>query len=721
MRLAFDIETDGLLDELTTIHSIVAVDVKTGRGWSATDHPGYTSPNGYEVISIDECLRLLLEAEEIVGHNIIAFDIPAIQKVKPWFMPRREQVRDTLIDSRLIWPEIRENHFAFRNKRQVKVNRRADQVLKEREQSNEEMVAAYEAETEDFNSRYDEWKKAAKSNGMKLKDYAVVASPPIKPEKPDLLETDHKKIAKEIWDTAYFPGRLIGSHSLEAWGWVLGEWKGDYSSDMKAKGLDPWSEWNVPMQEYCEQDVTVTLKLLATIEKKLYSPYAREIERNFAWIIAEMERNGFPFDMELGLKTQRKLMKRRAELMDQIKSAFKPITETWDYTPKANNAKLGYVKGETITRTKEIEFNPSSRQHIAKWLKKMYGWKPEEYTENGQAKVDESVLKKLPYPEAKALSEIFLIDKRLGMLEGRGGKGLIPFAKKGNGKIHGRVLTCAAVTRRCTHSSPNMAQLPAVNVPYGTEFRSMMTALPGYVLLGWDASGLELRCFAHYMARYDGGTYTKTVLEGDIHWVHSKALGLVPEDAEYDDHDEHHNWARNKVAKRFIYAFLYGAGPVMIGEIVCPEGSEAQKRREGNRLIKTFLARTPAIAKLKKALDATVKARGGHIMGIDGGLLKVRHAHASLNTLLQSAGAIAVKLATILYYDKLIAQGLVSGEDFMLVAHVHDEVQTIVKKGLEDVVGRTAVEAMREAGEALGFKCPLDGDYKFGANWAETH
>jgi DNA polymerase I-like protein with 3'-5' exonuclease and polymerase domains len=110
-----------------------------------------------------------------------------------------------------------------------------------------------------------------------------------------------------------------------------------------------------------------------------------------------------------------------------------------------------------------------------------------------------------------------------------------------------------------------------------------------------------------------------------------------------------------------------------------------------------------------------------HVMGIDGGLLKVRSEHSALNTLLQSAGAISVKLATIMFYDRMVADGLVSGEDFMLVAHVHDEVQTLVKKGLEQRVGEHAVAAMREAGDALGFLCPLDGEFKFGANWAETH
>ena len=313
------------------------------------------------------------------------------------------------------------------------------------------------------------------------------------------------------------------------------------------------------------------------------------------------------------------------------------------------------------------------------------------------------------------------MDKRLGMLEGKSGKGLIPAARKGGGNIHGSVMTNGAVTRRCTHSKPNMAQIPAVNVPYGKEFRELLCAPEGYSLLGWDASGLELRCFAHYMARYDGGKYRETVLDGDIHWTHVQALGLVPEGTEYDEHEDHHNHSRNKVSKRFIYAYLYGAGAEKIGEIVQPKGSAEAKKRAGRKLMTEFLKRTPALKRLKEDLKKVVAKRKMHVVGIDGGLLKVRSDHSALNTLLQSAGAIAVKVATILFYDKLVEQGLHSGEDFMLVAHVHDEVQTLVKKGLEDAVGQAAVEAMREAGDSLGFLCPLDGEYKHGANWAETH
>ncbi len=661
----FDIETDGLLDEMTVIHSLCMKELHTGALYSCTDQEGFTHPDPeVTVLSVKEGLELLLEAN-MCGHNVIKFDIPAIQKIYPWFTPAREQVQDTLILARLIYPEIRDIDFKLRKSLQKK---------------------------------------------QKLTD-------------------DQLKVA--------WPGRLIGSQGLEAWGTRLGEWKGDYKADREAElaalheeqGLPKptkdektayvWGTWNEAMQLYCDQDVTVTEVLYAKLNKTKYSADAIKTERDFAWIMAEMERNGFPFHQEKARTLQHKLLKRRAEIDAELAKAFEPIVDTWMFTPKANNSKLGYVKGVPIEKSETIVFNPGSRDHIARWLKRKYDWKPKEFTEQGKAKVDEQVLKRLPYPEANLLAESFLLDKRLGMLEGRGGKGLIPYGK--SGRIHGSITTNGAVTRRCTHQSPNMAQLPATNVPYGKEFRELMHAPEGWTLLGWDASGLELRCFAHYMARYDGGKYTETVLSGDIHWTHVKALGLAGDDEEFDSHNDQHNHARNKVAKRFIYAYLYGAGNEKIGEIVKPKASATAKRAAGKELTDTFLKKTPALKKLKEAILANVAKNKGFIRGIDGGRITVRSEHAALNSLLQSAGAIAVKLATILFYDKLVAQGLKNGEDFQLVAHVHDEVQTLVKKGLEDVVGQTAIEAMREAGDALGFKCPLDAEYDTGESWADTH
>jgi DNA polymerase I-like protein with 3'-5' exonuclease and polymerase domains len=200
------------------------------------------------------------------------------------------------------------------------------------------------------------------------------------------------------------------------------------------------------------------------------------------------------------------------------------------------------------------------------------------------------------------------------------------------------------------------------------------------------------------MARFDGGAYAEEVVNGDVHTANQKAAGLPT----------------RSNAKTFIYGFLYGAGPAKIGAIV--GGSEV----EGKRLINKFMKATPAIKLLRQAVAKTHKAKG-FLSGLDGRTLPIRSEHAALNSLLQSAGAILSKRATVILYENLKRDGYIFGEDYALVAHVHDEVQLIARKEIADIVGQEAVRSFELAGEYYDFRCPITGEYKVGANWAETH
>jgi DNA polymerase I-like protein with 3'-5' exonuclease and polymerase domains len=105
-RYIVDIETDGLLWELTRIHCLVLRDIDSGEVISATDdHADY--------VTVDTALNLLSNADEISGHNIIKFDLPAIKKVCPDFQLKNScKISDTLVISRLLWPEIKEIDYA---------------------------------------------------------------------------------------------------------------------------------------------------------------------------------------------------------------------------------------------------------------------------------------------------------------------------------------------------------------------------------------------------------------------------------------------------------------------------------------------------------------------------------------------------------------------------------------------------------------------------------
>lgn len=249
------------------------------------------------------------------------------------------------------------------------------------------------------------------------------------------------------------------------------------------------------------------------------------------------------------------------------------------------------------------------------------------------------------------------------------------------------------------------------------------------------------------MAKYDGGAYAQVILHGDIHWANAQNLGLVPKTMERDKDNEETEFFRNKVAKRFIYAFLYGAGPYKIGT-VCGDLTDAERQKyaqdkrykttrhkliereqpydddavcytlKGTDLKNKFLKTLPALDNLIKDVQNAAKVNKS-LRGLDKRILPVRSQHSALNTLLQSAGALAVKKATCLLWDYLKEANLAN--DVRQVAHVHDEFQLLVRQGKEEEVGKIAVRAFQDAGKFFNFRCPLDGEYKYGRNWAETH
>jgi DNA polymerase-1 len=259
-----------------------------------------------------------------------------------------------------------------------------------------------------------------------------------------------------------------------------------------------------------------------------------------------------------------------------------------------------------------------------------------------------------------------------------------------NNRVHGKVITNGAVTGRMTHSSPNLAQIPASGKPYGKECRQCWTVPTGSKLVGIDASGLELRMLAHYM---DDDAYTAEVLDGDIHTANMNAAGLT----------------ERSQAKTFIYAFLYGAGAGKIGSIV--GGSYVQ----GQELIDAFLDNTPALKELKAKVARL--SRAGILQGLDGRQLRVRSEHSALNTLLQGAGAIVMKQALINLNESLTRGGI----PFKLVANVHDEWQIETPEYFAPFVGRAGVKAIEKAGIDLELRCPLTGEYNIGDDWSETH
>lgn len=477
---------------------------------------------------------------------------------------------------------------------------------------------------------------------------------------------------------------IEGGHSLDAWGKRLGLKKTDYKrlywrllGERKPPKEDV-AHFNEPnmavLKKYCKRDVELLVKLHEHLEKELedFSPQSVMIEHQTAAIIQGQIQNGFTFDTPKAQELLASISGRLADIESELQSVFPPIV-TERFSEKTGKR----LKDRVET------FNPASRQQIASRLMSL-GVKFSSTTEKGNTVVDEKVLESIDLPEAKLLNEYLLLQKRSSQI-----KSWFEELQE-DGKIHGRVITNGAVTGRMTHQSPNMAQVPSVTSPYGAECRDCFTARDGWSLVGVDASGLELRMLAHYMRDDE---YTKEILNGDIHTKNQKAAGLPD---------------RPK-AKTFIYAFLYGAGDAKIGSII--GGSASQ----GKAIKARFLSQTPALARLQSKVAQ--QASSGWVPGLDGRKVWVRSEHAALNTLLQSAGAIVMKRALFIMWQSLKMRQIPYG----FCANVHDEWQIETPPEHAEEVGELGRAAIKRAGIYFKMRCPLDGEYRVGRTWKDTH
>ena len=588
MRLVADIESNGFLDNLTKIHCIALMDIESGRVWSH-------GPDG-----IEKAIEEMMSASELILHNGICFDIPAIKKLYPNFSTEGIKVTDTLVLSRLI--------------------------------------------------------------------------------KADLKEDD----ARKSWAEERLPRRLYGSHSLEAWGMRLGVLKGSFGKEQA-----DWQDWSQEMQDYCEQDVTVTHLLWLHLQPHKWSEKAIRFEHDIAEICNRIGNAGWNFDVKKAQRLYGQLAAEKIQLEQELQTLFPPWTVETEFVPKVNNSRLGYVKGEPFIKCKSIDFNPNSRKHIEFCLRKKYGWEPQEYTASGDAKIDESVLAQLPFPEAQKLARSFMLQKRLGQLSD-GKNGWMKLVSE-DGVLTHTINTLGTVTGRCSSFAPNLQQVPALRAAYGKECRELFTVPDGYHLVGADLSGIELRCFAEMLP--DDGEYGRMILEGDIHQINADNLGITRDQA-----------------KTVQYAMLYGSGDKRLGEIL---GAGA---REGRELKQRYFQSLPAFSMLMRQIKHALSKRG-YLLGLDGRRLTVRSEHSALNVLLQSAGALIAKKWVQLVDQEFKKQGL----DAEIIAFVHDEIE-IRTKGDPDYVGHNiSVRLAGEAGKFFGFRTPIDAEYKHGRTWADCH
>lgn len=707
-RLCFDIETDGLLKELTTIHCMAAQDVDTGEAF-------FWDPS-----TISEGIAFIEQADLLIAHNGINFDLRAIQKVYPEFKPPK--LYDTLLMAKMVWPsDILFDH----DYREFKRGRMEWKFVKR--YSLEAWGNRLGVHKGDFGKTAD-WSTYTPEMGEYNKQDVVVNV------------ALWKKLEHRLgWDPARPPAdgftwstkcvdlemdvaRIINEQEAQGFGFdrrqaiLLAQRLANEQADLEDALVQHFGSWWEPLDD----------------PEKGTTPTAPRREK-MAWLPDVTRRR-------VSEKTGK-------ELKPQVGP---PLCE---YSPDAP-----FVRIEWTT------FNPSSRTHLGMRLMKDFGWKPEKF--GGKAgdipTVDEGTIKDIPEHVLPSnlrttLLHYFVVAKTLAQLS-KGKKSWLGLEE--DGRLHGRMDTLGAITARATHSDPNLGQVPGVRLKetkdetgkviskapllgieggFGWECRSLFTPRPTWEQTGTDASGLELRNLGHELEPFDGGAFASRVSDPtlDIHTENSKLTRLSRSDT-----------------KTTTYAFLYGAGPLKVGTGVGVKPEEVEellaskelksyldwmrkKAREerkpfvepdahtraliakGSRVIASFQNGIAGLKDFRKAVSKAGEA--GWLPGLDGRKVFVRKAHASVNTLLQSSGAIICKMWMVKVHEMLQAQGLMPRTDYNQMAWVHDELQFEHRPGLGDTIGKTSKAAIAAVAAELGYKSALAAEYKTGRSWAECH
>ena len=595
MKLLFDIETNGLPRKgMDRIHCIVAKDLDTEQVFRFND-TGSTH-------SVTNGITLLQEADVLIGHNIVGFDIPVIQQIYPFFQTKAV-LYDTLILSRMFFP--------------------------------------------------------------------------------DILSRDYRK--KPIG----MPAKLYGRNSLEAWGYRLGDYKGEFG-----KTTD-WSDWSMEMEDYCEQDVHVchsVFDLMADHDRLAKFQDSIRLEHDLATIMAKQETSGWPFDVTAAQKLEATLRTEMDQLADKMREVF-PYVDGGEMTPKRPNSTRGYIKDAVFTKLKE--FNPTSRDHIGWAFMTWRGWKPDVFTDTGRPKIDEGVLLGIDTEEATIFARILELQKALGQLSDGTNAWLKMVTQKG--RIH-HTCQLATNTGRNAHSRPNLGQTSS-----DPRCRSLFLPGKGFRQVGADASGLELRMLGHYLSHFDGGSFADVVVNGDIHQQNADRVGCSRKDV-----------------KTLTYAFIYGASDRKIGYSLDKSLDDRKAAVLGKEIRQKFLAAIPGLDGLLTAVQK--KAETDILRGLDGRPIRLQgKKHAALNYLLQSAGAIVTKRWGVIASNMIVEAGLQYEVDYQWLSYIHDEWNLAVVPDHVDTVKGILEWSIQDAGHYYKLKVPLNSEAKDGNNWAEVH
>jgi DNA polymerase-1 len=426
------------------------------------------------------------------------------------------------------------------------------------------------------------------------------------------------------WRSGRMPAKYLKRQSLGAWGYRLGNYKGEFGYDEAGKPIEGiWVKWTHEMHVYMIQDGKVNLDLWRLIEKRIgwaddcpegtyqwpWLPF--DIEHQVAQILYEQEEIGVSFDREAASKLIGELHNLKAELSEKLRvmfgawwapldnpvkgrnptrdravklKGFPDITEE-RVSPKTGKPMKPYVgppkeyytAGAPYVRIQWTEFNPSSRRHLADRLQRVFGWAPTQFTPTGEPMVDEGSIKAIPDEiisgdQRQIIMDYFVVTKTLGMIA-EGNKSWMAYLTE-NDRVHGRVNPLGTVTHRGAHFNPNLGQVMSVRVDEVKDAKGKVVSKKPIAGLA-GGYGLEARSLFRAtppweMSGTDCSSLEFICLGHDLFPYDGGVFSERVCDPNRDPHQEHGELTGlgRRDSKTVGYAYIFGAGAPNIGEQV---------------------------------------------------------------------------------------------------------------------------------------------------------
>lgn len=663
-RYVFDIETNALLEDVTEIHCVVMQDIKTMEV-SAYHNYALLPQHG----SLAQGIEKLAAAELIAGHNICAYDEPALRKVKGYSAPNQLMI-DTIILSQMLYPE----RFVHSLESWMKSLKMAQQKIQNDDWSTLTQIVL------------DRCISDVKGNTTLLKHFQKII------RKHEIEGTNwHRSLLSEQG-----VARIHAEQTLTG---VRYNW------ERATEHLVTFDAELLSLKDKITQEAPPVLKIIGTPQNSI--PMWTD------------DPEGFP-----GVKQPLKMTKKP--------NGVKPVD--WDKTDPANFEPNGYcvewfgednymqTKGghkyvyDTVAgpycKVKFVPININSDTQVKEFLYSL-GWTPDEWNTKKQddgsfiktsPKLSESSFGSLPPGIGQDVKRYNMVKHRRSLIqsikhpETKGAMAKV----RADGRLPSNAFTCGTPTARYRHY--DLCNIPRPSSAYGGEIRELYGVDDDKIMVGIDLSGIEARMLGHFCYPYpQGPSFASLITTGDWHTANSNLWGCSRNDA-----------------KTELYALMYGAGPLKLGNILGKP--PAVGKRNKNAFFKAY---TP-YADLTDALEKALEKNDGYIRALDGRRLYVRNKKDVLSSCLQGNAAIVFKL----WMNKVHEVKRAGGYPAKQMIAYHDELQfeytpssrifSVAQSQAEDF-GAMVVEQAKIVGEELNLHVPLDAEAKCGRNWRECH